>query len=101
VRPTTPRARLAIALAISLIAGIAIGWMDSRPGWDDTAITALSLVLASGVAAFIAGSRPWLVAITTGVFVPLFELPGLGGGGALAAFLFSGIGAAAGWLAAR
>ncbi len=92
--------RFLAGLLLSLVAGFVIGRLDSGPGWDDTAITAVLLVLASGSAAAIADRRPWLFAITTGMFVPLFELPGLASGGALAAFLFSGIGAAFGWAAA-
>jgi hypothetical protein len=95
------RARLAIALAISLVAGIAIGWMDSRPGFDDTGITAVGLVLAACLASFVAGRAPWLWAVSTGIWVPLFELPGLASGGPLLALVFSGLGSAAGWLAAR
>jgi hypothetical protein len=93
--------RFVAGLAIALAAGIAIGWMDSRPGWDDTAITVVSLLVAAAAAAFVTRRVPWLVAILAGMWVPLFELPGLASGGALAALVFSGIGASIGWLAAR
>ncbi len=93
--------RLAVALAISLIGGIAIGWMDSRPGFDDTGITVFSLLLASGIAAAVAGRAPWLFAISTGVWVGVFELSGLTGGGPLAALAFSAVGATVGWLVGR
>ena len=63
-------------------------------------MTAGLLVVSAAVASFIAGRLPYL-AVTTGMFVPLFELPGLAGGGALGALLFSSIGAGLGWLAAR
>ena len=95
--PTTFGIGLAIALAI----GIMIGFADSRPGWDDTGVTAVSLILASGVASSVAGRAPWLIALATGIWVPVFELPGLASGGPLLALAFSGIGAAVGWLAAR
>jgi hypothetical protein len=95
------RARLAAGIITSVLAGFLIGRLDSGAGWDDTGVTAALLVVAAGIASFIAGQRPWLFAVTTGMFVPLFELPGLAGGGALAAFLFSSIGAFVGWFAAR
>jgi len=93
------RDRLAAGVVISLVAGAAIGRLDSSPGWDDTAVTAGLLAIAAATATFVGGRFPWLFAITTGMFVPLFELAGLANGGALAAFLFSGAGAAIGWLA--
>ncbi|MEO8207798.1 MAG: hypothetical protein ABI598_02090, partial [Chloroflexota bacterium] len=88
MRPGAFRARLVPALSISAAAGLATGSTDSRPGWDDTAVTAVALVVASAVASYLAGRAPWLWAITTGIWVPLFELPGQAGGGALAALLF-------------
>ena len=95
------RVRLAAGVLISLVAGVLIGRLDSGAGWDDTAVTAGLLVISAGLASFIAGQFPWLFAVTTGMFVPLFELPGLAGGGSLGALLFSSIGAGLGWLAAR
>lgn len=95
------RLRLAAGIVVSVVAGFLIGRLDSGPRWDDTGVTAALLVVAAGTASFIAGQRPWLFAVTTGMFVPLFELPGLAGGAALAAFLFSSLGAVVGWFAAR
>ena len=93
--------RLIAGLAIAGVAGIAIGYVDSRPGWDDTGITAVSLLLAAGIAAFVARRFPWLVAVATGIWVPLFELPYLASGGPLAALVFAAVGAAIGWLIRR
>jgi hypothetical protein len=93
--------RLIAGLAIALVAGIAIGYIDSRPGWDDTGITAVSLLLAGGLAAFVARRLPWLVALATGIWVPLFEIPYVASGGPLAALVFAGAGAAVGWLIGR
>lgn len=101
MRPATTPRRLAVALAISLAAGIAIGWMDSRPGFDDTGVTALALLLATAVASFVAPRIPWLWAVMTGIWVPLFELPSLASGGPILALVFSAIGAFIGWAAAR
>jgi hypothetical protein len=93
----TERYRLAAGLLVSLVSGVVIGRLDSSSGWDDTGVTAGLLVVAAAASTLVAGRFPWLLAITTGMFVPLFELPGSAGGGALVAFLFSGIGAAIGW----
>ena len=93
--------RLIAGLAIALVTGVAIGYVDSRPGWDDTGITAVALVMAAGIAAFVAGRLPWLVALAAGAWVPIFELPYLASGGPLAALVFAAIGAAAGWSIGR
>ena len=100
-RPIVISNRLIVGLAIAVVAGIAIGYVDSRPGWDDTGITAVSLLLAGGIAAFMARRLPWLVALAAGIWVPLFELPFLASGGPVAALAFAGVGAAIGWFIGR
>ena len=57
----------------ALAVGSAIGYMDSRPTWDDTGITAGSAFLA---AAILAGMRPqaaWFVGLAVGVPVFAFN----------------------------
>ena len=100
-RPVAVSRRLLAGLAIAVVAGVAIGYADSRPGWDDTGITAVLLIVAGGTAAFVAGRAPWLVALATGLWVPLFELPSLASGAPLMAVVFAGLGATIGWVAAR
>jgi len=100
--PAAIPARFATALAVSVVAGIAIGWMDSRPGYDDTGVTAVALVVAASVASFTAGRTPWLWALTTGIWVPLLELPATTStGGPLLALAFAGGGAAIGSFVTR
>ena len=41
--------------------GVAIAWVDTRPTWDDTGVTAGALLAASGIGA-LGGLRPWLAA---------------------------------------
>ncbi|MSR22317.1 MAG: hypothetical protein EXR92_02045 [Gemmatimonadetes bacterium] len=55
-----------LTLAVALAAGTVIGYVDSRPTWDDAGITAGSIFLA---AAFLATMRPrtaWLVGLAVG-----------------------------------
>ena len=90
-----------IAAIVAVIAGLGLAVIDSRPGFDDTAITAVGLALGAGLASFVSGRRPWLWALAAGVWVPLIELRDMANGGPLLALGFSAAGAAIGWLAAR
>jgi hypothetical protein len=93
--------RLIALSVIALIAGMAIGWNDSRPTWDDTGITAGLLVVAAAAFGVIDPRRWWLWAVLVGVGTPLFEITGATGTASLAAFVFSGVGAAGGAGATR
>ena len=101
LRPTAISLRFVAGLAIALVAGVAIGYMDSRPGFDDTGVTAVSLVVAAGLASFVAGRAPWLIALATGIWIPLFELSTIGSGGPVASLILAGAGASMGWLVGR
>jgi hypothetical protein len=81
--------------------GAAIGFVDSRPGWDDTGITAGLLVLTAGGAAAVSGRRPWLWALLVGAWTPLFGVATGGSVASLAALGFAAVGAVVGWLVAR
>jgi hypothetical protein len=97
----TPNRRL-IALAVAAVAlGLAIGWNDSRPTWDDTGVTAGLLVVAGLVFGVVDPRRWWLWALLVGIGPPLFEIAGEVGSASLAAFVFSAVGAAGGAGASR
>ena len=76
--------------------GLAIAWNDSQPTWDDTGITAGLLVMAAALFGVIDPRRWWLWALLIGVGTPLLEIGGASGSASLAAFVFSGVGAAGG-----
>ncbi len=61
-------------LALSLVAGVLIAWMDSRPGWDDTGITAGTIVLVSALFGYLWPSRPWIWALTVSLWIPLHAI---------------------------
>jgi hypothetical protein len=75
--------------------------MDSRPGYDDTGVTAVLLISVAAVAAAIGGARPWLWAILVGAWTPIIEIGSGGSTGSLFAMVFAGLGAAVGFLARR
>jgi hypothetical protein len=61
-------------VALSLGAGLSIAWVDTRPGWDDTGVTAGLLALAAAVGA-LARVPPWLAAALAAGPVLIAELP--------------------------
>lgn len=66
---------LGLLLVIPAIAvGVAIAWVDSRPNWDDTGITAMSMAIASGILGLAAPKRPWLWALAIGIWIPLHQI---------------------------
>ena len=58
-----------LVLAIAL--GIIISWIDSRPNWDDTGITAAMIVLVSGIISMIYPSRPLVWGMAVSAWIPI------------------------------
>ncbi len=94
------RPREPLLAITALAAGIGLAWFDTRPGWDDTAVTVVSLVVGAAVAASLSGRRPWLWALLVGLPIPIAEVPG-GQLAGIVALVFAAVGALTGWLASR
>lgn len=86
---------------LALLIGAAIAYVDSRPTWDDTGITAGSLMLGAGLTAAASGRRPLLWALLIGAWTPLVEIALSGEPASLAAIAFAGVGAVGGYLLRR
>jgi hypothetical protein len=56
-----PAARRASLVLVAVVLGLAIAWVDTRPGWDDTGITAFALAGAAGLVTLL-GLKWWLAA---------------------------------------
>ncbi len=95
------RSREVVLGILAVVAGLAIAVLDSRPGWDDTGITAVLLAVAAGLVAAASGRRPWLWAVLVGMWVPVLEIPATGEGGPILALAIAGIAALAGYGFAR
>jgi hypothetical protein len=67
VHKKTPLLLLVLAAGL----GIAIAWIDSRPTWDDSGITAGLLVLTAAVFGALRPAKPWLWGLAVGVWIPL------------------------------
>jgi hypothetical protein len=99
------RSRQALGVGLGLIAGLALAWMDSRPGFDATGLTAVGLLATSLVAVLVSGGRGIgsivLIGVVVGVWIPIVEIPGVGAAAPLMALVFSIAGAATGALVTR
>ena len=60
------RALFILALAL----GALITYVDSRPSWDDTGVTAGAVLAASCVLGFLGPARPWMWALALGIWIP-------------------------------
>jgi hypothetical protein len=93
--------RDALLALVAGVIGLTLGYLDSQPSWDDSGITAALLLLSSAMAAGISGRRPWLWALLTGSWIPLFEVWGTAGLASLAALGVAMIWAFGGYLLVR
>ena len=62
-----------ILFALAVLMGFLIAYIDSRPTWDDTGITAGTMLLSSGLLTALGHRRPWLIALAIGLWTPLYE----------------------------
>jgi hypothetical protein len=84
-----------------VLLGAAVAYVDSRPHWDDSGVTAAALfVVCLGFGAA-APRRPWLWALLVGTGVPLVGVLAAGNYGSLLALLFSFAGAYSGMAVRR
>jgi hypothetical protein len=67
------RTSFSIAPAIALLLGLGIGYVDSRPTWDDTGITAGAVFLCAFVTAASSPRWAWLSGLAVGLPVLAFD----------------------------
>jgi hypothetical protein len=85
-----------ILLPVAVCLGLLIAYVDSRPKWDDTGITAGAILVTSGVFGLLAPSRPWLWALAVGAWIPLYAIASTRNFSSLLVFIFAFAGAYAG-----
>jgi hypothetical protein len=85
-----------VLLAAALAAGGLIAYVDSRPGWDDTGVSAAAIFGLCGLFGAAGPGRPWLWAVAVGAWVPAFGLALSANYGALLALPVAFAGAYAG-----
>jgi hypothetical protein len=86
-----------LSLALATLFGILIAWIDSQPDWDDAGITALFILSAAALSGFLAAKKPWLIAFSTGIWIPLSGIIYSGNYGGFLAIIPALIGAYGGY----
>ena len=90
-----------VLLVLAIVLGLGMAWVDSRPTWDDTGITAGVVLLASAAFAFVAPRRPWVWALAVGGPIPLLGIRAGGNVASLLALAVALVGAYGGALVHR
>lgn len=88
-------------LLAAIVLGLLVAWVDSRPAWDDSGITAGMLFLTAALFGAIRPSRAPVWGMAVGVWVPLFGIIWHRNFGSLLALAVAFVGAYAGALARR
>ena len=87
-----------LMLIFALCLGGCITYIDSRPTWDDTGVTAAALFLSAAVFGFASPRWAWAWGLALGLWIPLLGIPRAGNYGSLLALLFAFAGAYGGFL---
>ena len=90
------RAVNAFVVGLALLIGAGIGYVDSRPTWDDTGITAMTVFAAAAALSFVRPRLAPLIALAVGGWIPVIEILRGGGYGPLIALAIAVIGALCG-----
>jgi hypothetical protein len=78
-------------LVVAILAGIAIAYIDARPRWDDTGMTAGAMALVAATLGSLGPERPWRWTLAVGLWIPAYALvrtPGLGSIAMLVVLIF-------------
>jgi hypothetical protein len=83
-------------LVTAIAMGVAIAYVDARPTWDDTGITAGAMMLVAGILGLIGPRRAWAWALAVGIWIPAYGVvraPSLGTFAMLIVLVFPFVGA--------
>jgi hypothetical protein len=83
-------------LILAVMLGLIIGWVDSRPTWDDTGVTAAAIFLVTASLGAAIPSRAWVWALAVGGCILILNIALNGNYGAILALIVAFIGAYAG-----
>ena len=81
---------------LALILGLLITYVDTRPNWDDTGVSAMTIFVSCGLLGVMGPARPWLWALAVGLWIPILGITLKHNFGSLLALLIAFAGAYAG-----
>jgi hypothetical protein len=87
-----------VLLVISLVFGLFVAYIDSRPTWNDTGITVFALLIGSGIIGLLLENKPWLFALAIGLWLPLWYIITTSDLSMIIVLAFPFIGVYMGWL---
>ncbi len=85
-----------VLFVAALAIGAGIAYVDSRPNWDDSGVTAAAILVSCGILGAAGPSRAWLWALAVGLWIPLLGIALHRNYGSLLALPFAFAGAFAG-----
>lgn len=92
---------LFLLVPLALVLGLAIAYVDSSPGWDDTGVSAAAVLGVSGTFGLLHPRWPWLWGLVVGAWIPVFGIAREFNYASLLALVFSFAGAYAGAVVRR
>lgn len=95
------RGRVRLLLPLALVLGLLMAFVDSRPTWDDTGVSAFAVLVVTCLFGLLDPSRPWLWALAIGLWFPVLSIYVNSNYGAFLALLVACIGAFGGSFARR
>lgn len=95
------RARVRLLLPLALALGLLMAYVDSRPTWDDTGVSALAVLLTCGLLGLIEPTQPYLWATAIGWWFPALSILLHGNYGAFMALGVAFLGAYGGHVVRR
>jgi len=63
-----------LSFIVALAVGLLLGWLDTRPHWNDSGVSASALIITALFCGYLTRKRPWLVALAVGLWIPLFNV---------------------------
>ena len=85
-----------ILLVSAIIFGLLIAWVDTRPTWDDTGITAATIIIVTAILGAVMTKRVWIWALAVGIWIPVFNIVLNNNYGSILALIVAFIGSHAG-----
>src|SRR5882762_1703368 len=68
------RYKYSILVLVASSLGNLIGWIDSRPTWDDTGITVAMILCVTAFLGFAAPHHPWISGLLLGIWIPIWNI---------------------------